>query len=129
MICPVGSICRLALSGLLVGVNCGPLALGHPVVVVDGREHLLEHALVVTTVVDVPRRRPVGELVGADQVAAADLDAIHPELARGEVDEALEHPVADLGTEAAVGALLVLVGQDRRERVLDVLDRVRADDL
>ena len=34
-----------------------------------------------------------------------------------------------LGAEAAVRALLVLVGEDRGERVLDVLDPVGADDL
>ena len=110
---PVGSICRLALSGLEVGVNSGlsnqnqnsvelktlrslrgddadadvpPLgaravALGDPVVVVDRREHLLEHALVVAAVVDVAGRRAVRELVGRDQVAAADVDAIDAEIA------------------------------------------------
>ncbi len=51
------------------------------------------------------------------------------EILRREVDEALDHPVADLGAEAAVGALLVLVREDRGERVLDVLDPVRPDDL
>ena len=52
-----------------------------------------------------------------------------PRSLRGEVDEPLDHPVADLGAEAAVGALLVLVREDRGERVLDVLDAVRPDDL
>ena len=93
------------------------LPLRDPVVVVDGFEHLLQHALVVAAVVDVPRRRPVGKLVRADQVAAADLDAVEAEVVRGQVDKPLEHPVGDLGAEAAIGALLVLVRQDRGERV------------
>ena len=70
-----------------------------------------------------------GNWSGRDQVAAADLDAVHAELARRHVDEPLEHPVRDLGAEAAVRALLVLVRQHRGERVLDVLDPVGADDL
>ena len=70
-----------------------------------------------------------GNWSGVDQVAAADLDAVEVELARRQVDEPLEHPVRHLGAEAAVGALLVLVREHRGERVLDVLDPVRADDL
>ena len=85
--------------------------VGDPALVVDCLQHLLEHALVVAAVVDVPGRGAVRELAGRDQVAAADLDAVEAELARGHVDEALEHPVGDLGAEAAVGALLVLVRQ------------------
>ena len=60
---------------------------------------------------------------------AADLDAVHAELAGRHVDEPLQHPVRALGAEAAVRALLVLVREDRGERVLDVLDPVRPDDL
>ena len=70
-----------------------------------------------------------GNSSGPDQVAPPDLDAVEAELARRHVDEPLEHPVRDLGAEAAVGALLVLVRQHGSERVLDVLDPVRADDL
>ena len=70
-----------------------------------------------------------GNESGGDQVAAADLDAVDAEVARGHVDEPLEHPVRDLGAEAAVGALLVLVRQHGGERVLDVLDPVGPDDL
>ena len=43
-------------------LGAGALALGHPVVVVDRGEHLLEHALVVAAVVDVAGRRAVREL-------------------------------------------------------------------
>src|SRR5207247_11357411 len=53
-------------------------------VAVPGREQLdrlVEAALVVTGVVRPPERRLVGELVGADQVAAAELDGIELELA------------------------------------------------
>ncbi len=105
------------------------LAIVDPVVVVDLLEHLGQHALVVAAVVDVPGRRPVRERAGGDQVAPADLDAVEVEVARGHVDEPLEDPVRDLGAEAAVGALLVLVRQHGGQRVLDVLDPVRPDDL
>ena len=106
-----------------------PVSLGDPVVVVRQLEDLLQHGLVVAAVVDVPGRRPVGELVGADEVLAADLDAVHAELAGRHVDEPLQHPVRALGAEAAVRPLLVLVGEDGRQRVLHVLDAVGPDDL
>ena len=54
--------------------------------VVDCFEQLLEHPLVVAAVVDVPSWRPVGKLVGADQVATPQLDSVDPEIASREVD-------------------------------------------
>src|SRR5690349_9076470 len=45
------------------------------------------------------------------------------------LDELLEHPIVDLGAQAAVCALLVLVGQHGSYPVADTADRVRPDDL
>ena len=88
-----------------------PGLLGPPVVVVGQLERLVEDGVVVAGVVDVAGRDEVRELAGGMKFLPADLDRVHAQLAGGLVDHLLEHPVVDLGAEAAVGALLVLVGQ------------------
>src|SRR5207247_8266916 len=52
-----------------------------PMAVVDLVEEPREDGLVVAAVVDVPRRRAVGELVRRDEVPAPDLDPVHAEVA------------------------------------------------
>ena len=98
-------------------------------VVVGERERLVEHRLVVAAVVDVARGDEIRELVLADEVRAADLGRVDLQLARGEVDHPLEHPVVDLGAEAAVGALLTFVRQHGLDSVLDAPDSVGTGDL
>ncbi len=60
---------------------------------------------------------------------APERDAIHLQLVRGRVGHALQHPVGDFRTEAAVGALLALVGQHRHELHRHAVDAIGPDDL
>ena len=59
--------------------------------VVEDLQGLVEGAGVVAAVVEQRDRRLVRELVGRDEVLAPDLDRIHPQLARRQVDEPLDH--------------------------------------
>ena len=52
-----------------------------------------------------------------------------PELVDRGIDQALDHEVRDLGAEAAIGALLALVGEHGGDVDLDAADLVGADDL
>ena len=63
---------------------------------------------------------PVGMKCGNSRMKllAPQLDRVDAQLAGRLVDDLLEHPVVDLGAEAAVGALLVLVRQHRAHAVL-----------
>jgi hypothetical protein len=64
-----------------------------------------------------------------DEVRAADLGCIDLQLAGGEVDHPLQHPVVHLGAEAAVSALLAFVRQHGFDPVLDASDSVGTGDL
>jgi hypothetical protein len=76
----------------------------------------------------VARHHPglVGELIGADEAAAAHFGAIEAELARDAVGEAFEHE-GDVGPSgAAHRARRHLVGEGDLDRDIERLERIRA---
>ena len=87
--------------------------------VVDRRERLVEHGVVVARVVGRAARDAVGELVLADEVPPAQLDAVHAEMARDAIHRALEREVGRRLAEAAHRFLRRLVGHHRDRLVLD----------
>ena len=100
-----------------------------PALVVHHLQRLVEHRLVVAAVVDVAGRDLVGELVGPDEVLAANLRRVHSEFLGRGIDHALQHEVGDLGAEPPVRALLALVGQHRGQGDLSAPDPVGAGEL
>ena len=100
-----------------------------PAVVIDHAERLVEHGLIVAAVVHVAGRHDVGELVLLDQVQPTHLHRVDAELLASRVDQALDHEIADLGAEAAIGPLLALVGEHGGEIDLDAVDLVGAGHL
>ena len=105
------------------------LLLSAPALVVQQLERLVEHGRVVAAVVEIAGRDEVRKILGLDQVLAPELDRVEAELVDRGVRQALDHEVRDLGAEAAIGALLALVGQHRGDVDLDAADLVRPDDL
>ena len=97
------------------------LFLLEELVITDQLHGLVERREVVAAVIGKRRKVlvddlvAVGELVGRDQVALADLDAVDAELAGGEVEQAFHHEDAVLAAGAAVGRNDRLVGKDRLE--------------
>ena len=81
--------------------------------VVGDLEELVEGGVVVAAVVDDGERGLVGELLGLDEVAAAELGGVDAELARRLVDDALELVAALGAAGAAVGVDGHGVGEDR----------------
>ena len=91
------------------------LLLGEERVVADHLGRLLEHRQVVAAVVGERGEVleddavVVRELVGRQEVAAADLDPVEAELARREVEQPLHHEHAVLAAGAAYGVTIGLV--------------------
>ena len=99
---------------------------GAELVVAGQLEHALEAREVVARVVDRPRRRPVGHLLGAHEVAARELGGIEAEAPRGDVHRALERAVELRAAEAAIEARRRAIGDDDAAAHGEILDVVGA---
>ncbi len=103
------------------------LFLAQPVVV-DVLEGKLEGAVVVTAVVDPSAGRGVRELVRVEQVAAAYVGRVEPEIGRDVVDQSLETEVELLAAEPRLSRSVPCC-DDRAGPDLDLVDAVGAGDV
>ncbi len=86
--------------------------LAAEVLVADHLHRLVEAFDVAAGLVVHPGDRQVREFLLADHVAAADLDRVHAELVRGQVEEAFHDERRNRRADAAIGAQRRFVGGD-----------------
>ena len=86
---------------LAARLGLGPARLEAGVVGADQR--LVQRGLVVAAVILQGDRRLVGEGIGRDEVAAADLDLVDPSLPRRDIDQALHQEGRFRPAGAAIG--------------------------
>ena len=67
-----------------------PVALGRQRGVIGMGEHLVDHGVVIAAVIGAAGGNGVGEFVGPDQVAAAQLQPVHPQMRRDPVHHRLD---------------------------------------
>jgi len=96
--------------------------------VIFGQIHrLLQHGLIITTVIFRAGRGFVRELVMPDQVAPPYLDTVHPKMAGHLVDSHFHHVVGRRLPEPAHRHLTSLVGGHRNRIIFDTIDTIGAD--
>ena len=88
---------------LSAALGAPPGLFGPKTRVVAGLERQIERLFVFPAVVGQPGRRPVGELVRRDQVAAADVRRVHPEPAGQHVERPLDQVGGLRASRAPVG--------------------------
>ena len=104
------------------------IAAGHQRRVVDRRQRLVEHGVVVAGVVGRAARDRVGKLVLADQVLLPQRDPVHVQELRHAIHGAFEREIGRRLAEAAHRFLRRLVGHHRDRLVADRADAIGTAD-
>ena len=67
-----------------------------PIVQVSMLQCHIQYTRIVPTVIDVARRHLIGELIGLDEIPAAQFYTINTQLIGSSIYQPLQHPVADI---------------------------------
>src|SRR5260221_170054 len=96
--CAVGTTlltCSQANTDVASLLTCTHLLLT-PIVQVSMLQCHIQYTRIVPTVIDVARRYLIGELIGLDEIPAAQFYTINTQLIGSSIYQSLQHPVADI---------------------------------